>query len=135
MRLQEITQVRQLPGDRKRRWFTSDTMDLIVWMDAQGDIDGFQLCYDKGRTEKALHWTRDRGLSHMLVDDGEGNGALSYKASPMLRGGAPRDIKKTGMLFEHAAQALPRNIKEFVLSKIEDDAASAGDPSRSHCII
>ncbi len=31
--LVEIIHVRQVPGDPRRRWFSSDDMDLIVWYD------------------------------------------------------------------------------------------------------
>ena len=54
--LVEIIHVRQVPGDPRRRWFSSDDMDLIVWYDDSDAPIGFQLCYDKLRSERALRW-------------------------------------------------------------------------------
>jgi hypothetical protein len=51
--LAEIRDVRQIPGEGFRRWFSDGDFDLIVWY-AGGEIAGFQLCYDKGRRERAL---------------------------------------------------------------------------------
>ena len=44
----EIKKVRQEPGPGSRRWFESDGMDLVVWLDAQGVVNGFQLVFDLG---------------------------------------------------------------------------------------
>ena len=44
--LREIVDVRQVPGEPKRRWFSSDDIDLIVWLDDSGAPVSFQLCYD-----------------------------------------------------------------------------------------
>ena len=131
MALREIKQVRQIQGELKRRWFTSETMDLIVWMIDMRSVHSFQLCYDKGREEKALTWDAERGFSHVAVDDGEGNGALNYKATPMLNASRYCDPRKIRLLFETAAQAVPFEVREFVLSKIESGDFSSGDASSS----
>lgn len=60
-------------GEPKRRWFHGQRLDLIVWLSEEGGISGFQLCYDRGRTERALTWTREGGYSHDRIDDGEGD--------------------------------------------------------------
>ena len=52
--LREVRNCPQVPGERPRRWFESEGMDLIVWLSADGRPVGFQLCYDKGRRERAL---------------------------------------------------------------------------------
>jgi hypothetical protein len=68
--LKEIATARR-DGERQRRWFVDDYFDLTVWLDDQGGIWGFQLCYDCERTERALTWTPDAGYSHSRVDSGE----------------------------------------------------------------
>ena len=52
--LAEVEHVRQRAGEPRRRWFASDDLDLIVWLDEADRFVGFQLCYDKGRSERAL---------------------------------------------------------------------------------
>jgi len=47
--LTESANVRQFKGEPRRRWFQSQTEDLIVWYADDGSILGFQLCYDRKR--------------------------------------------------------------------------------------
>src|SRR5690242_6752512 len=81
--LMEFQNVRQVPGEPRRRWFTSEDVDLVVWCDESGCAIAFQLCYDKARSERALTWKPDCGFSHRAVDDGEGSRG-KYKATPIL---------------------------------------------------
>lgn len=110
--LREISRVRQVPGESCRRWFSSDTLDLVVWLadgndnaSAAGTVLGFQLCYDKLHAEHALTW-RAEGCQ------------LAHKAGDFLL----------------AADQLPPAIRELVsrelaAAAIRDDvpAASGGD--------
>src|SRR5712671_7091134 len=82
--LVEIIHVRQVPGDPRRRWFSSDDMDLIVWYDDSDALIGFQLCYDKLRSERALRWEPEVGYRHTAIDNGESNISPRYKATPIL---------------------------------------------------
>ena len=45
--LTEATNVEQIEGEPRRRWFQDVEWDLFVWEDNPGNIVGFQLCYDK----------------------------------------------------------------------------------------
>lgn len=47
-------------------------MELIVWLDAAGQPDGFQICYS-GATghEHALTWRHRGGFAHNRVDTGD----------------------------------------------------------------
>ncbi len=40
--LTESQHVRQIKHDPKRRWFSDDYFDLIVWIGKRGEIIGFQ---------------------------------------------------------------------------------------------
>ena len=79
--LTETKDVRQIPDEGFRRWFSDGDFDLIVWY-AAGKIDGFQLCYDKGHRERALTWHRPRRYLHTRVDDGDRT--EGYKMTPIL---------------------------------------------------
>ena len=80
--LKELPEVRQVPEEPNRRWFSDDYFDLIVWLDHNGEITGFQLCYDIAGDEHALTWHEKTGFSHQRVDDGELQ--RPYKATPIL---------------------------------------------------
>src|SRR5512135_52445 len=78
--LKEHISDKEQPGGR--RWFTDDYFDLIVWMGPDGGIQGFQLCYDKFKSEHAVTWTGKDGFRHERIDDGESN--PSKNLTPIL---------------------------------------------------
>ena len=52
--LSEFIGVRQEEVGLRRRWFEDDGMELVVWYDATGAVDGFQILYDRDDSEHAL---------------------------------------------------------------------------------
>ena len=66
--------LKELPTENhikhKRRWFSDDCFDLIVWIGQGSCISGFQLCYDKENAERVFTWTASNGFSHERVDAG-----------------------------------------------------------------
>jgi len=121
--LREIRNVRQVPGEPRRRWFTSETMDLIVWVNDAETPTQLQFCYDKGRrrAERAFTWKLDRGFTHQAVDDGEnGNLGRSYKATPLLVADGSFNTERVCSLFLDGSQLLPADIIEFVTYKIHE---------------
>src|SRR5665213_2334592 len=116
--LQESEYVRQVTGEPKRRWFSDDYFDLIVWVDESNTILSFQLCYDKANHPRALNWQAD-GYSHLGINDGEGR-IGKPKATPIL---IPDGIfNKDGIVeaFEKACAEMDGQISKFVLEKIRD---------------
>ena len=70
--LEEFPKVAQERGaEGPRRWFSDEEMDLIVWLAESGGIEGFELCYDKSRRERAFGWRLGGALRHYVVDGGE----------------------------------------------------------------
>ena len=120
--LKEYSGVQQAAGQRPRRWFHSQDEDLIVWYAGDGSIHGFQLCYDKQRSERALTWLPGRGFSHDRVDDGEGS-PLTYKRTPMLVADGAFDVYAMLERFPQIAAALPREVFDFVGGKLREYAA------------
>jgi hypothetical protein len=125
--LTEIPSVRQITGEPHRRWFRSASLDLIVWCNAAREPIGFQLCYDKPRDEHALTWTPEFGFLHAAIDDGESVG-LNYKQSPMLVADGHVDIDRICGVFNDASANMPKDIVEFVGTKLRQYAAR---PSRA----
>jgi hypothetical protein len=130
--LQELAAIRQIPDEPPRRWFRSDDLDLIVWYDDAGSPSGFQLCYDKLRSEHALTWTSERGFLHTAVDDGERVG-LWYKETPILVADGHFNVNRLCERFAAASAALPDEIAEFVAGKLTQhpDYGSVTDESRT----
>ena len=116
--LKELNSVRQVSGEPRRRWFSSDTMDLIVWYDAADAPLGFQFCYDKGDAEKALTWRRESGFSHTGVDDGEGNSRLNYKATPILVANGRFDGQHVLQLLQTQGAGVPPELQQFIAATI-----------------
>ncbi len=112
--MREVRDCRQVPGEPRRRWFSSGEMDLIVWCDEQGAPVGFQLCYDLGREERALTWKPETGYTHDFVDDGESGAPTAYKGSPILVPDGAIDFARLQKLFAQANATVPPEIVAFV---------------------
>ena len=118
--LAEIPHTRQIPDEPSRRWFWSNVLDLIVWVNEAGSPIGFQLAYDKVANERALTWTADRGFSHMAVDDGEANVGFRHKATPILVADGYFDATRVLKEFRALSVSMPAQIAEFVAQKLKE---------------
>lgn len=114
--LQELKDVRQIPGEMRRRWFSSRDMDLIVWFDHDDRPVSFELCYDKRSSEKALRWSPS-GFTHSVVDDGE-NRPGRYKSTPVLRESGLFEAARVINQLDSECRQLPDEIVRFVMSVI-----------------
>ena len=116
--LREMRDVRQVPGDRFRRWFTDEALEVVVWYETDGSIYGFQICYDPEGMSRALMWTRGRGFSHAELDDGEDK--PSSNRTPILRPSSKYDAALLRKAFLGCAGGLPTAEKAFVESKLAE---------------
>ncbi len=112
----ELSDVRQVRGEPRRRWFADDYFDLILWVGDRGAIVGFQLCYDKSGDEHALTWHINTGFSHQRVDDGEMK--RPYKATPILVTDGFFDAAAISRLLKEHSHTMDEKIARFVLDKI-----------------
>jgi len=115
--LTEVTNVRQPEGEPRRRWFSSSTLDLFLWYDEKDNVIQFQICYDRGRDERALTWHHERGLTHHDVDDGE-NRTFRMKGTPILVRGSDFDTGRIIREFEQQADNVEYRTVQFILSRI-----------------
>lgn len=115
--LNEIKNVKQFEDEGPRRWFNDDYFDLIVWYSHEGEIEGFQLCYDKGHNERALTWRKTNGYSHDGIDDGEIAGEA--KMTPVLVADGLFDKDSIGTRFLKAAKNIDPVVTGFVYDKIK----------------
>ena len=116
--LKESKNVHQIKGEPKRRWFSSDYFDLIVWFDEDKEICGFQLCYDIKRFERALTWIKGSGYSHNRIDSGE-YGGLQSKESPILVKDGFFNKTEIDVRFIKESTEIDQEISNFVHQKIE----------------
>lgn len=114
--LKEIQDTRQIPGEGVRRWFTDEYFDLIVWYADEGSIDGFQLCYDKEKRERALTWRRSGSYVHEAVDDGELYGR--NKMTPVMVQDGVFDKTEVSGKFRKHASGIESELTSFVLEKL-----------------
>ena len=115
--LEESEYVRQVKGEPKRRWFSDDYFDLIVWVDESNIILGFQLCYDKAGDSRVLNW-HEQGYSHMGIDDGEGR-VGKPKATPILVSWAAFNKVEMIETFKKACAKIDTQVSTFILEKIK----------------
>ncbi len=115
--LREISNTRQIKGEPRRRWFSDEYFDLIVWLDKNGETVGFQLCYDVSRDQRALTWTIESGYTHNRVDDGEDSPG-TYKASPVLVADGLFPYKEIAEAFKRESKQIDKIISNLVYEKI-----------------
>ena len=120
-KLIEFPNVRQIPGEPRRRWFTCEDLELVVWCDESDGPMGFQLCYKNGRSEYALTWKADCGFSHKRIDDGEQKPG-KHKATPILAADAPASAKLISERFAQVSVGLPVEFAKFVDKKLRESA-------------
>jgi hypothetical protein len=114
----EFRQVRQEPVAGRRRWFDDDVLpfELIVWYNAEGAVDGFQLCYNLGRGEHALTWRPEVGFAHNTVDTGSG-GPFSNLTPILIPDGAVPWDELTAR-FDACSASLEPALRELVVARL-----------------
>ena len=112
--LNEIRQVRQVPGEPRRRWFFDKDMDLTVWFDPLADIMGFQIVYGRPMDPHALTWWRDSGFYHHRVDDGERPGTIARKGTPILEPDGSFELSALSTAFDALSREIDPAIASFV---------------------
>ena len=110
--LREIKNVRQEQTTARRRWFESESLDLVVWLDGAGQVIGFQICYDIGRAEHALTWRAGLGFSHHAIDSGD---ATPFKnCTPILKPDGRAPWALITRLFDEASANLEPELRQLV---------------------
>jgi hypothetical protein len=114
--LREFKNVKQEPGSGRRRWFESDHFDLVVWLNEQDGIDGFQICYDLGLGEHALTWRKTAGFAHNAIDSGER--VSFHPCTPILVADGKVPWREVINLFDLQGGSLEPALREFVHEKL-----------------
>ncbi len=115
--LREIKNTSQKRGEPKKRWFSSLSMDVFVWIDDAGEIVSYQFTYNKPQDEKALVWRKDQGYSHLGVDDGVQPG--KYPGSPIFIADGSLDPENIIAMLRRDQGELEPWIADFIVSGIE----------------
>jgi hypothetical protein len=114
--LREIVKVKQERAPGRRRWFESDGLDLIVWLDPQERVTGFQLCYDLGRGECALTWRDGPGFAHSTVDTGDTTPLKDE--TPVLRPGGPVPWRQLEARFAERSAELEPELRGLIAGRL-----------------
>jgi hypothetical protein len=120
--LHEIKNVKQEAGAGRRRWFESDGLDLVVWLNADDAVDGFQICYDLGHGEHALTWREGVGFAHSAVDAGDET-PLKNK-TPVLSPDNLVPWSEIARLFDDRSASLEAPLRQLVHDKLAERAAA-----------
>ena len=92
-------------------------------------MTGFQLCYDKPGSQRALTWKASRGYRHERVDDGETPGG--FKMSPVLVPDGVLDTESLVRRFRSAAERIDAQVRNLVLGRLESYGRAGGSAGRS----
>ncbi|MFP4376395.1 MAG: hypothetical protein ACLFP4_05075 [Spirochaetales bacterium] len=113
----------------RRRWYTDEAMDLIVWYSGS-DVTHFQLCYDKQHEQHAIVWSSDGLLRHQRVDTGESRPG-SPKSAPIIAQEANKEIGELEIDFLRRAENLDPILVSFVRESIAHFSDQA-DKAQNH---
>lgn len=113
----EIKNVRQEPGDGRRRWFEAEGIELVVWFTPADEIAGFQLVYDAGGGERALTWRPRAGFAHSVVDTGDRTPLKNE--TPVLLPDGEVPWQELAQRFGRHAGSLDPALRRFVQEQIE----------------
>ena len=108
----------QRTRELRRRWFSNEDFDLIVWLDDLGAITGFELSYDRSKVERAVTWTSIRGCQHFRVDTGEATPLKNL--TPILISDGDFSKGRVIAAFAEAAKALEPTIQAFVVQRLQE---------------
>ncbi len=100
----------------KTRWFADEYIDLFVWYQADRII-GFQLCYDKPGTERAITWKDDGSCLHTSIDSGEQ--AFAFDMTAVLVNAAASQRNTVIQDFVARSQNIDGLLVEFIVECIE----------------
>ena len=120
--LRELPDVRQIPGEDRRRWFASDYFDLIVWTGDDGSVSAFDLHYDLRRNERVFMWRAGSGgtaggrLRHHAVDDGVRAGRMAM--TPLVTYALDADPGPVADRFERDSRRIDARFAAHVLQTL-----------------
>jgi hypothetical protein len=114
--LREIKQVRQTPGQPFRRWFNDELLDLFVWHDEVGRINGFQLCFDKDTAERALTYSERDGYR---LEDMQTEESSLDMGSPVLGGVSTLPFPFLLAQFNERGASIDSRVFLYVMEKLE----------------
>lgn len=117
--LKEVESPRQVRGELHRRWFQDSESDLIVWSNSEDMIEGFQYCFGKSASERAITWNLGIGFVHERVDDGEGY-PFKYKGTPILSPDGIFNAEVVANDFRERSVDLDPKIISFVLERLSE---------------
>ena len=123
--LHEIKNVRQESGAGRRRWFESEGLELVVWLDHVDGVAGFQLCYDLGHGDHALTWRAGTGFAHSSIDTGDESPFVNR--TPILQpdGNVPwADLEQ---LFDARSERLDPTLRQIVHDKLVERSGAGAE--------
>lgn len=112
----EIKNCRQRPDEPRRRWFSTQRQDLIVWFGDDERIVGFRYAYTATDGAFAVSWDVAEGCRHDRLDTGE---RPARSMTPMLQ--PTRRIPGHDVLldFRRSSQRLEPQLANFVAAKLD----------------
>ena len=117
--IREISRVKQVRGEARRRWFTDEYWDLYVWIDAGKSPIGFQLCYGKPDNEHALTWFDDKKPVHTRVSASKPGGRHSTM-TPILVADGYFDDRTVRERFLRDSTEIDSSVREYVRDRLEN---------------
>ena len=124
--LREVPEVAQDAPGLTRRWFRDEYFDLYLWEKPGGEMDAFQLCYDRADRERSLRWSAATGFQHEGVNRPETKPGRAMTAILVVEGAMP--LAAVSRKFLAAAKELPAATRDFLFERLEEYAGNRRRP-------
>ena len=109
-------ETKQVDGQDRRRWFSDEDHDLIVWETESGDISAFQVCYRIGGEERAITWNEKEGVGFAKVDAGDQT--AEKNRTPVLIPTQEKPSNDALSRFRSVSSGIQSGLRKFILEKI-----------------
>lgn len=117
---EEYHRVTQEAGAKgRRRWFEDAGLELVVWLDAAEQVEGFQLCYPGPRQqEHALTWRRPGGFTHSRVEGGDSR--PDKNLTPVLTPDGAVPWERIRRDFAGGSAGLEPTLRDFIAARLAE---------------
>lgn len=116
--LAEVANVVQRAGEPRRRWFASESLDLLLWFNEAAAPIGFQLSWRDGGAGHAITAREGSGLLHERVDEGSRGGAGYARSATLHTAVEDYDLALIQPRFAAASQRLAPALRDYVMQQL-----------------
>lgn len=100
-----------------RKWFASDTLDIVVWLTPDEKFKGFQLTLEEPNSKQIVTYTIGGKVRHNSLGE-DTTDELSNRAAAVGEE-SPCDCKKLAAVFLKQAQEIETTVQQWIFKILD----------------